>query len=87
VHVVQDLAAKLGLPFITRPLTVDELHSANEAMLTSTSVCLLPVVQCDGQPIGDGSPGPIYRRLLDSWSELVGLDVAAQARRFSSRGT
>jgi branched-chain amino acid aminotransferase len=87
VHVVQELAARLDVPFITRPLTVDELRSANEAMLTSTSVCLLPIVECDGQPIGDGHPGPVYRLLLKAWSELVGLDVAAQARRFPKRST
>jgi branched-subunit amino acid aminotransferase/4-amino-4-deoxychorismate lyase len=87
VHVIQELAAKLGVPFITRPLTVDELHSAGEAMLTSTSVCLLPIVGCDGRAIGDGRPGPMYRRLLKAWSEMAGLDVAAQARRFANRPT
>jgi branched-subunit amino acid aminotransferase/4-amino-4-deoxychorismate lyase len=85
VHVVQELAAKLGLPFKTRPLTIEELQSAGEAMLTSTSVCLLPIVECDGRAIGDGRPGPTYRRLLNAWSELVGLDVAAQARQFANR--
>ena len=83
--VVKELAAKLDVPFVTRPLTVEEFRSADEAMLTSTSVCLLPIVQCDGQPIGDGQPGPIYRRLLAAWSELVGVDIAEQARRYSSR--
>jgi branched-chain amino acid aminotransferase len=87
VHVVQELAAKLDVPFITRPLTVDELRSANEAMLTSTSVCLLPIVECDGQPIGDGHPGSVYHQLLKAWSDLVGLDMAAQARRFANRAT
>jgi branched-subunit amino acid aminotransferase/4-amino-4-deoxychorismate lyase len=85
VHVVQELAAELGVPFITRPLTVEELQTADEAMLTSTSFCLLPIVQCDGSAIGDGRPGPMYGRLLKAWSEMVGLDVAAQARRFANR--
>jgi branched-subunit amino acid aminotransferase/4-amino-4-deoxychorismate lyase len=87
VHVVQELASQLGLPFITRPLTTDELRSADEAMLTSTSVCLLPIVECHGSAIGSGRPGPVYRRLLKSWSELVGLDVPAQARQFANRST
>jgi branched-chain amino acid aminotransferase len=85
VHVVQELAAKLGTPFITRPLTVEELQSSSEAMLTSTSVCLLPIVQCDGRAIGEGRPGPMYHQLLKAWSEMVGLDVAAQARQFANR--
>jgi branched-chain amino acid aminotransferase len=85
VHVVQELAAQLGVPFITRPLTVEELRSGNEAMLASTSVCLLPIVQCDSQSIGHGRPGPVYRRLLAAWGDMVGLDLAAQARRFATR--
>ena len=87
VHVVQELAAKIDVPFITRLLTMDELRSANEAMLTSTSVCMLPIVECDGQPIGDGRPGHVYRRLLKAWNDMVGLDIAAQARRFANRST
>jgi branched-chain amino acid aminotransferase len=83
--VVQELAAKLGIPFVQRPLTVDDLKSADEAMLTSTSVCLLPIVQCDGRPIGAGRPGPNYRRLLAAWSELVGTDIAEQARHVAAR--
>jgi branched-subunit amino acid aminotransferase/4-amino-4-deoxychorismate lyase len=85
VHVVQELASMLGVPFIIRPLTVEELQSAGEVTLTSTSICLLPIVQCDGQTIGSGQPGPVYRRLLKAWSEMVGVDVAVQARRFANR--
>jgi hypothetical protein len=29
--------------------------------------------------VGTGKPGPIYRSLLASWSEQVGVDIAAQA--------
>lgn len=56
-----------------------------ELWLTSTPFCLLPVVKLDDAPIGDGRPGPIYRRLLEAWSGEVGVDIAAQARRFSTR--
>ena len=54
-------------------------------MLASTSVCLLPVVECDGRRVGDGRPGPTFARLLSAWGEMVGLDVAAQARKFANR--
>jgi branched-chain amino acid aminotransferase len=83
--VVQQLAAKLSIPFVTRPLAVDELWTSNEAMLTSTSVCVLPLVECDGQPISSGRPGPIYRKLLAEWSKLVGIDIAEQSRRGAAR--
>jgi branched-subunit amino acid aminotransferase/4-amino-4-deoxychorismate lyase len=83
--VVQELAASLNMRFVTRPLTVKQFRAADEAMLTSTSVCLLPIVQCNGQPIGRGQAGPVYRQLLAAWNDLVGVDVADQARRFASR--
>jgi branched-subunit amino acid aminotransferase/4-amino-4-deoxychorismate lyase len=84
--VVREVTQHLGLPFHTRPLTPDQLRSADEAMLTSTSVCLLPIVSCDGQDVGDGKPGSVYRQLLAEWSKMVGLDIAAQAQRFAVRG-
>jgi branched-chain amino acid aminotransferase len=84
--VVRELAGRLAMPFQERHLTVDELLAADEAMLTSTSVCLLPIVECNHRPIGGGTPGPMYRRLLATWSDLVGLDVAEQAQRFAVRG-
>lgn len=59
-------------------LEVDYLFEADEMMVTATPFCLLPVVAVDGQPIGDGRPGPRYRDLLARWSEAVGMDIAAQ---------
>ncbi len=83
--VVQELAARIEVPFITRRLTVDEFCSADEALLTSTSICALPIVECNGNHIGNGEPGPVYRRMLSAWNDLVGLDIANQARRYSAR--
>jgi len=77
--VVHELAGRLGIPFMRRRITIDELRTADEVMLTSTSICLLPVAECDGQPIGTGRPGPTCRNLLAAWEELVGVDIAAQA--------
>lgn len=83
--VVHELAGRLGIPFMRRRITPEELHAADEMMLASTSVCALPVVECDGVKIGTGQPGGTFGRLITAWSELVGLDVVAQARRFATR--
>lgn len=80
---VMDLARELGISCRQRDLTVEDVASADEAMLTSTSTCILPVVRLNGQPIGDGSPGPVYQKLLAAWSRAVGVDIAAQAERFA----
>lgn len=87
LSVVEELAEKIDVSFVTRRVTVDELGSADEVILASTSICALPVVECDGEKIGDGRPGPIYRRLLSAWSDMVGVNIADQARRFAKRPT
>jgi branched-subunit amino acid aminotransferase/4-amino-4-deoxychorismate lyase len=82
---IRELAALLELPFVMRPFTPDDLRSADEALFASTSICALPIVECDGRSIGDGRPGPVYRKLLAAWDKLVGVNIAEQARRFATR--
>ena len=60
-------------------LTAADLASADEILLTSTPSCVLPATSLNGHPVGGGRPGPVFRRLLDAWSGLVGVDIAAQA--------
>jgi len=80
-----ELAAGLGIPTVRRELTPDEVARADEAFLTSTPLCLVPVVRLDGRPIGRGEPGQLFARLLAAWSDLAGLDIAGQAVRFANR--
>ena len=82
---VKDLAAELDIPFLYRDMTVEDIIGADEAMLTSTSTCILPVVRLNDRPIGDGRPGRAFETLLAAWSRAVGVDIAAQAERFGSR--
>lgn len=82
---VRERAAALGLGFQERELTVEDVASAEEVILTSTPTCLLPVTRFNRRPIGGGKPGPVFRRLLADWSHQVGVDIAGQARRFASR--
>ena len=83
--VVKELAEGLGVATSERALTPGDLARADEVLLTSTPFCVLPATRLDGRPIGDGRPGPLFRRLLAAWSERVGVDIAAQARRFAGR--
>jgi branched-subunit amino acid aminotransferase/4-amino-4-deoxychorismate lyase len=80
-----ELADNMNLAHREGDLRPAELAAAEEVFMTSTSICLQPVVHQDGEPIGDGRPGPIYRQLLAAWSSKVGVDIAAQARQFANR--
>jgi len=79
-EVVIDLCMDNLQPVVLRDIEPHELSSADEAFISSTPCCLLPVTQFNGRPIGVGSPGPMYRRLMDEWSQLVGVDIIEQMR-------
>lgn len=68
---VEALAVRDGLRVEERRFTVTEALAAREAMLTSASTFVLPIVTIDGQPIGNGLPGPISRRLRQLYIEAA----------------
>jgi branched-chain amino acid aminotransferase len=80
-----ELADKLAVPRSEENISPAQLVAADELFLASTSVCLLPVTKLDGRPVGEGAPGPTYRKFLAAWSELVGVDISQQAKRFANR--
>lgn len=58
-----DVIAREGLEVDERPFTPAEAVAAREAFITGAGTLVLPVVAVDGQPIGNGSPGPLAMRL------------------------
>jgi 4-amino-4-deoxychorismate lyase len=45
-------------------IPVGEARRAREMFLLGSSIKVAPVVAWDGQPIGDGRPGPVAKALL-----------------------
>lgn len=60
-----------GVTFEERSFTLDEAKAAREAFLTSSSGHVLPITRIDGQPIGDGKPGPVTKRLRGAYLDYV----------------
>lgn len=58
-----DVIARLGLVMEERAFSVAEAKAAREAFVTAATNVVTPVVKIDGVMIGDGTPGPISRRL------------------------
>jgi D-alanine transaminase len=61
--VVLNVLAAHGLKLEERAFTVEEAYNAREAFLTSASQLVLPVVQIDGRPVGNGAPGLVATAL------------------------
>jgi branched-chain amino acid aminotransferase len=74
-RVVLTVAGELRIPVHLEPVHVDELARLSEAALSSSSRGLVPIVQIGGQDIGDGSPGPMTRRLIDAYGRYVAREI------------
>ena len=59
------MAAEAQLKIEERLFTIDEAKEADEAFTTSASAFVMPVVEIDGVALGDGTPGPIAKRLRE----------------------
>ena len=67
----KEIANDLGIPFIEKQFTTDELLQADEVFITSTTNEVMPIVNVDGTAIKDGSAGEVTLALYEKFMELV----------------
>ncbi len=58
-------AKEAQMTVVERSFTIEEAQSADEAFTTSASAFVMPVVEIDGAQMGDGTPGPVAKRLRE----------------------
>ena len=76
---VLELSSGLGVSAEERDLDLFDAYTADEAFLTSTSLCICPVASVNGANIGQGQvPGPLTQRLMSAFSDLAGMDYVSQ---------
>ncbi len=80
--VMHELASALGLKAIEKNIEPYDVFTADEAFVTSTPFCILPVVSLNGEKIGNGKPGIITNSLLEEWSKMVGFDIVQQVKHW-----
>jgi len=82
--VVLELAAASGIPHQVREVTERETFTADELWMTSSTKEVLAIRELNGNPIGSGKPGPLFRRMHALYQEMkaacaAGSPVAANA--------
>ena len=60
-----------GLDIVYRPLKRGQIPALSEAFLTSSSRGIVPIVQIDSAPVGEGVPGPITKNLMKGYQTYV----------------
>lgn len=65
------LAAELQIKVVEEAFTLEDAKGATEMFLSSSTGCATPIVELDGQKIGDGTPGPIAKRLVEAYQRYM----------------
>jgi branched-chain amino acid aminotransferase len=60
-----------AIPVFERNYSLVDAYGADEAFVTGTFGAQTPVVEIDGRRIGDGRPGPVFRRIRGLYRDLV----------------
>jgi D-alanine transaminase len=68
--VVVEIAQATGIPIEFRDVGESEVRAADEVWLTSSSKEILAVVTLDGKPVGEGRPGPLFRKAYAGYQEF-----------------
>ena len=68
--VVAELARRNDMPLEFRDITEAEVRSADEIWVTSSSKEVLAIVSLDGRKVGEGRPGPVFRRIYELYQDF-----------------
>jgi D-alanine transaminase len=60
---VEELASTHGIAYRSVPVSEAQLRAADEVWLSAATRGVIAVTSLDGKPIGDGRPGPLWRRM------------------------
>jgi D-alanine transaminase len=64
------MAEEVGIEIEERLFTIEEAYEAEEAFISSASTFVWPVVEIDENVIGQGTPGPVARKLREIYVEI-----------------
>ena len=74
---IEELCRQEGIGFELRRIPRAEVLAADELMLSSATKEVLPITLLDGQPVGDGRPGPVTQRLYAAYQRAKDALFAA----------
>jgi len=79
-YVMNTLCEQLKLPMIEKNIEPYDVYTADEAFMTGTPFCMLPVTSLNSISIGKGKVGPIFSRLINQWSQNTDVDIIKQIK-------
>ncbi len=83
-YVLEQLCDQLNLEKEEKDIEPYDVYSADEAFMTGTPFCMLPVTTLNNIKIGKGKRGKVFNMLLSTWSKNVGVDIEKQIKKWNS---
>jgi len=80
-----ELAKKLKIKIYEENIEPYDVYEADEAFMTGTPFCILPVVSLNQIKIGSGKPGVIFEKLLNKWSSITGINIKSQIQSWNKK--
>jgi branched-chain amino acid aminotransferase len=75
-----ELCKDSNIECIEKNIESYDVYTADEAFMTGTPFCMLPVTSLNGIKIDNGKPGHVYNELLDYWGRRVNIDIKKQIK-------
>ena len=82
-YVLNNLCEQLNIESAEANIEPYDLYTADEAFMTGTPFCMLPVTRFNDLQIGNGKRGKIFNKLLNQWSKNVGVDIEKQIKMWN----
>ena len=73
------------MPVVEKNIEAYDVYTADEAFMTGTPFCMLPVTKLNGVKIGSGKIGKIYKKIIDHWSKSVGVNIEKQIKTWDEK--
>ena len=82
-YVMEELCPKLGISVVEKNIEPYDVYTADEAFMTGTPFCMLPVVSLNGNPINQGRVGDTFTKILSAWSNEINVDIKGQIQNWN----
>ena len=83
-YVIEELASQLKIEVLEKNIETYDVYTADEAFITGTPFCMLPVTHLNGSIIGNGKVGKGFEDLINQWSVNTSVDIVKQIKHWGN---
>ena len=83
-YIMEELCPQLGIPVVEKNIEAYDVYTADEAFMTGTPFCMLPVTALNGNLIGSGKVGETFNKIIKRWGDNTGVGIVEQIQKWSA---